>query len=287
MKYLFNFLKYNNAVPVILFVVLLGAGAAFAASPEFRQSVFPAAGVVSVPLAPKSVDASMLLGERLDNYDLALHIDSITEDAASYRVAYSYRTLEVVSEAWTEVRKAGNLNVPKKLLGNRDLGSYLSDQIGQVVDRELAYLREAQAAIREKSAPQEASEYASLVGKEIKGGKVSVAPGGSKDGFGGNSDQEAASAVVAAVHNDKTSTETLLSDKKIRDMIVQAVSDFLAVDTSMPDFGVKTTEPSEIDTPVPPTSNEDPLPLADVVAAGQAPEAAPEQAAAVNDDKAQ
>lgn len=234
MKSILNFLKYNNAVSFILFAILFVTGAVFASSPQLRQSVLAPKENVPVVTAPAKTDASKLLAENFKNYDLALRIDAIKEDAENYYVAYSYRTLEIRNGVWQEIRKISKMEIPKKLLGKRDLKTYLSEQIGQVIDREIAYLSESQAIIKTKSAPQKSSKYASLAGQEIDRDAPSendIA----EEKNSGNVEQKTAEAVAEIAADEQTASEALLSKEEIREMIVAAVAEFLAVDTSMPE----------------------------------------------------
>ena len=231
MKSLLNFIKYNNAFPIILVVVILGTGAAFAMGPDLRQSALDRIGKTSLPSAtPATTDTTKLLAENIDNFDLRLRIDTITEDEESYHVTYSYRTFEVAESAWKEVRKKGKMDIPKALLGKRDLKSYLAEQIGQVIDREIAYLGEAKAAIRTKAAPEKSAKYAALSGSEIgaaprTSAESSVAP---EESVSGESKPKHAET------GETTAPGITLTKEEINDMIVQAVSDFLAIDLTLP-----------------------------------------------------
>jgi hypothetical protein len=246
MKSLLEFIKYNNAFPIILSVVVFGTGAAFAASPELRQAVFSPARV-SAPVGEKEkpTDAKKLLSENLGKFDLDVRIDAVTEDATGYHAAYSYTTLEISGGAWKEVRKNGKMDIPKALLGKRDLKSYLVEQIGQVIDREIVYLSEVQSALKAKNAAEKSKEYASLSGTEIDEAARKEAE---KRSVSGSSVDEP--SAQSGTKNDAATPGITLTKEEINDMIVKAVSDFLAIDTSMPE---DITE-SPVETVVPDTS---------------------------------
>ncbi len=228
MRKFLDFIKYNNAFPIVLSVVILGTGAAFAASPELRQSVFAPSAGDSGPVIPKKTDAAKLLSTDIGDFDLALRIDSVTEDTTSYHAAYSYTTLEISGGAWKEVRKNGKMDIPKALLGKRDLKSYLIEQIGQVIDREIAYLSEAQEMIRTKAAPEKSKEYASLSGTEVDAEtRKSAEKGDSSGNITDEPDQR-------KEKTEETAPGITLTKEEINEMIVKAVSDFLAIDMSMP-----------------------------------------------------
>lgn len=229
MKSLLDFIKYNNAFPIILSVAILGTGAAFASSPELRQSVFPSSAENSVSSTPKKTDTAKLLSTDIGDFDLALRIDAVTEDTTSYHAAYSYTTLEISGGAWKEVRKNGKMDIPKTLLGKRDLKSYLVEQIGQVIDREIAYLSEAQEMVRTKAEPEKSKEYASLSGTEID---AETRKSAEKSGFTGKMSDE---PDPRKEKMEETAPGITLTKEELNEMIVKAVSDFLAIDTSMPE----------------------------------------------------
>jgi hypothetical protein len=229
MRKFLDFIKYNNAFPIVLSVVILGTGAAFAASPELRQSVFAPSAEDSASVTPKKTDAAKLLSTDIGDFDLALRIDAVTEDAASYHAAYSYTTLEISGGAWKEVRKNGKMDIPKALLGKRDLKSYLVEQIGQVIDREIAYLSEVQATIRTKSAPEKSKEYASLSGIEVD---AETRKSAEKSGSSGSMTDE---PDPQEEEKEEVAPGITLTKEELNDMIVKAVSDFLAIDMNMPE----------------------------------------------------
>ncbi len=252
MRSLIDFIKYNNAVPIILAVGVLGAGVAFAASPKLRQAVLPQTVAPAVPLQPKPTDTAKLRLKDLGTFDLDVRIDSLTEDTEGYFVAYSYTTLEVAGGEWQEVRKNGKMDIPKALLGKRDLKTYLVEQIGQVIDRELAYLKEAQTAATAAGASRSASRYASLAGTkidaaaraEVKENEEKNEKKNDEKSLKNKEDQEDSSETETSsddVGNRATVAGTTLTEEQIREIIVKAVSDFLAVDVSMPEPAV--TEP--------------------------------------------
>lgn len=252
MKSFLDFVKYNNAFPIILSVVILGTGAVFAASPELRQTVFPSAGKTSAPTAPKKTDASKLLSEDISDFDLRLRIDTVTEDTGNYHVAYSYTTFEVVDGAWKEVRKNAKMDIPKALLGKRDLKSYLVEQIGQVIDREVAYLSEAKAAVKTKPSVEKSKEYASLSGTEIDAEARKAAE---KSGSSPSVTDEPKPSTVNEETKAATTPGVTLTKEEVNEMIVKAVSDFLAIDTSMPE-PLPETLPTEEPTEKTPSSGE-------------------------------
>src|SRR3989344_9635324 len=78
MRKLFNFLQYNNAVPIALFVIFGATGATFAASPEVREAVLSAEQVV------QSVDNTYIVSADLASRDFGLVVTKIEEDEEYY-----------------------------------------------------------------------------------------------------------------------------------------------------------------------------------------------------------
>ena len=231
MKSFLDFIKYNNAFPITLAVVILGTGAAFAMGPDLRQSALNRKGKTPLPSAMSvTTDTKKLMAENIDNFDLRLRIDTITEDVESYHVIYSYRTFEVLDNTWREVQKKGKMDIPRALLGKRDLKSYLAEQIGQVIDREIAYLGEVKATIGTKSSSEKSVKYTALSGSEIsaapkKSVEAGVASGESVSDESKPKYTETGEVAVPGI---------TLTKEEINDMIVQAVSDFLAIDLTLP-----------------------------------------------------
>ncbi len=158
---LIRFLSYHNAVPVTLSLVLLGAGAAFAATPEVQDAVFQKESRVV------AIDNTYLVQKDLSNYSPRVSISAVTEDTDAYYVSYTLSTINVTDGVWKDVNEVKTMKVDKGVLGTTlDLGLYVTEQLRQVVDSQVAYLREAQA-IEQRQVSQKviATEYSGLVGK--------------------------------------------------------------------------------------------------------------------------
>ncbi len=156
-----HFLTYNNAVPIALSIVLLSAGAAFAASEEVQQAVYNSTDAVV------AVDNTYLTGKNLDAFTPRAEITAVTEDAETYYVSYTLTTIDVVDAVWQDVVLSKQMEVSKALLGEyTDLGVYVTEQLKQVVARQMDYLREVQA-IEQRQVSQKvvATTYGGLVGK--------------------------------------------------------------------------------------------------------------------------
>ena len=161
MKQIVHFVQYHNFFTIAVMVVFMGAGVSFAASPELRQ------GVLSQTETARSVDNSYVINTDFDNYDMGLKIQSVTEDAGIYYIDYTYNVVGVKDYMWQPVATAGSIKVSKKELSGRDLGLYVADQLGQMIDQQIAYLKEVQAKEKKNGVTQKvlAVEYSGLVGQ--------------------------------------------------------------------------------------------------------------------------
>lgn len=154
-----RFLSYNNAVPIVITLLLVGAGATFAATePE---------ALLSKTETIIAVDNTYLVSKDLNSYRPNIVIQSVTEDETSYFVTYLLTTIDVVDGVWRDVEKSRLLTVDKNVLGaTLDLGLFTTEQLKQVVDRELERLRGTQEIERKIVSPKIiAVEYGGLVGK--------------------------------------------------------------------------------------------------------------------------
>lgn len=257
MRSFLNFVKYNNTFPLLLVAVLLIGGAVFAANPEVRQALVagtPAALVTD--LTPLPAPNSTLLRETdISQFDFGFTINAVRQDEGAYSIDYFYRTLEVADNVWVPISHSKTLDVPKALLGQRDLGLYAADQIGQVMDRERAYLGEVQERLQSTDpATGGAKQYAGLVGKELT-------TAGELDGYepvvkppkvtatkkASNSNENNANSLTVELPGNGPVVQSLLSKVEIRDLIVQAVSDFLAIEAPAPAPVVPGTESTDAD----------------------------------------
>ena len=154
-----HFLQYHNAVPVALGVVFLGAGATFAATnPE---------AIYSAQQTVVSIDNTYIANKNISNYSPQVQIVGVTEDAENYYVAYRFMTIDIQNSVWQDVLKSETMTVSKADLGQyRDLGVYVTQQLKQIVDREIERLVSTQE-IERRSVTQKtvATAYGGLIGK--------------------------------------------------------------------------------------------------------------------------
>lgn len=154
-----HFFSYHNAVPIAVSIMLLGAGGVFAATnPE---------AIYSEEESVVSVDNTYIANKDFDAWTARITIGIVTEDEENYYVAYSLSTIDIVDGVWQDVTKDLTLKVAKGLLGEYgDLGLYVTKQLREVVDGELARLKETQKFERRTVTRKTiATEYNGLVGR--------------------------------------------------------------------------------------------------------------------------
>lgn len=167
-----NFIKYHNAFAIIFMIIFVGFSLSLAASPEFRENFISSEETV------RSVDNSGIIAADLENFDFGLQIKTVTEDAKNYYITYTYKTYAIQDYIWQEVEKEKILTVSKEALSNRDLGLYIAEELGEVIDYELAYLKEVQKSEKENGLTQKIAtiQYAGLIGRFLSP-KEKVFPG--------------------------------------------------------------------------------------------------------------
>jgi hypothetical protein len=136
---------------------------AFAASPDVRDAVYNSTSEVV------AVDNTYLVGMNLDSFSPVVQISAVTEDETHYYVSYTLNTIDVVDGVWRDTVKTRTMNVDKAFLGDRiDLGLYVTKQLAEVVDFEVAYLKEAQSLEKKNvSTKVIATAYGGLVGQML------------------------------------------------------------------------------------------------------------------------
>ena len=163
MRRVWDFIQYNNAIPIGLFILFGGTGAVFAASPQAQQAIYSSQDQV------QSVDNTYIVNANLANQNFGLQITSVTEDTDNYYVSYTYNTIDVVNYVWQEVAVNKGFTLSKKELGNQDLGLFVAKQLGQEITQQLAYLTQVQEKERTNGTTLKtvATVYSGLVGKML------------------------------------------------------------------------------------------------------------------------
>lgn len=162
-----HFIRYNNAFSIGFMALFLSVGGVFAASPDVRSAVADA--VIKEDTSVIATDNTYLLSVDLDTYVPAVLIADVTEDEEYYYVEYTLSTIDVEEKVWRDVEKSRVMQVSKGRLEGSDLGLYVTKQLKEVVDYELARLTETKV-IEERfgtSTKIVATAYSGLVGKYL------------------------------------------------------------------------------------------------------------------------
>ncbi len=251
MNRILNFLKYHNAVPITVSLVLLSFGSALAASPTVRSAVYDSTSHIV------AVDNTALLAADINAFQFNLKIDSVVEDDTSYHISYSYSTFAIVDGVWQVIPTSGVMDVSKKELVGSDLGLYVSKQIGQLLVQESTYLKEVQQIAKADGATPKkvAIEYSGLVGKffdsqeEVFQGYVPVIPAGSGPSSGSATGTPASESNAGQTSPNNSaaaaSTPAPLTETDIRAIVEQAIHDYLAQNppASQPTTSAPTASP--------------------------------------------
>ncbi len=175
-----QFIKYHNAFTIGLVLVFILGGSVLA-SDAVREAV-----IGSAIVERQGIDNSVLLDADLDNFDFMMQITAVSEDEQNYFVQYAYKTFSIKDNVWQEIARGDVLSVSKIALGNMDLGLYLKEELGEIIDNELAYLSEVKQNEKQekgKTFVQETTLYTGLIGmffdtktRELPGYALVVAP---------------------------------------------------------------------------------------------------------------
>lgn len=209
-----NFIKHNNAVPLIAMFLFMGTTATYAAtSPVVKDSI------LSTSQSVRSVDNTYLVAVNLDKFNAKMRVTQVIEDDNSYYITYAYTTIEAVDYVWKTIEKTGRMAVSKKELGTKDLGLYVADQLGQVVLQQVAYLKEVQNQERKKGATNRvvSTEYSGLVGQFLDS---------SEQTFPGYDPVK--SETLAATETPSPSPSSVNNESEISERIGDAVRKLLA-----------------------------------------------------------
>jgi hypothetical protein len=153
-----NFLKYNNTVPIVISLLLLSAGGAYAAAnPD---------AILSQQQEVTGVDNSYIVNKDLAAYTPTVEITNVIEDAESYTVEYRISTIDIDNYVWKDIMRQERMEVDKTALKGKDLGLYVTGQLKNIIDNQLAYLHDVQEKERKQvSRAVVSTTYGGLIGK--------------------------------------------------------------------------------------------------------------------------
>jgi hypothetical protein len=158
MQKILHFLSYHNAIPIALGILFLGSASAFAATnPEI---------ILKKEQSVVSIDNTYIANANLDAFTPSVQVTGVTEDSEYYYVTYQFSTIALEDYVWQDVTKQREMTVAKEFLGNnKDLGLYVTKQLGEVIDSEIIRLKETQEFERRNiTNKMVATAYSGLVG---------------------------------------------------------------------------------------------------------------------------
>jgi hypothetical protein len=184
-KKIIKFIKYNTMITAIIAVAFVAVASVMASSEDVKK-------MIGEEIVEKSgVDNTVLLAADLEEFDLKMEITNALEDEENFYIDYQYNTLAIKDNVWREVLKREQLMkreqliVSKASLDGGDLGLYLMEELGEIIDYQLAFLKEVQEKEEEKgmTVVLEKTEYTGLIGlvfdtktKELPGYEPVVKP---------------------------------------------------------------------------------------------------------------
>ncbi|MCK4891250.1 MAG: hypothetical protein KAS78_01145, partial [Candidatus Pacebacteria bacterium] len=190
-KKIINFIKYSNVFTIVALIAFVAIASAVASNDSIKKNI-----IGEEVVETQGVDNTLLLAEDLDNFDLEMKIIGVAEDSESsddlksinlgnYYVDYQYKTLAIQDDVWQAVLKEKHLVVSKEELQGEDLGLHVSEELGEIIDYEISFLKEVQENEKEKGQTlvQETTKYTGLIGlvldtktKELPGYEPVVKP---------------------------------------------------------------------------------------------------------------
>lgn len=233
-----HFIQYHNAVPIALGILMLGGGVTFAATnPET---------IYSAEQRVVSIDNTYLANKDLGNWTPQVRIGSVTEDEENYHVEYALSTIDLDGYAWKDVTKSETMAVSKADLGQyRDLGVYVTQQLRQIIDRELQRLKETQAIEKQNvTLATVSTAYSGLVGALLTDSTETL-PGYTPVVVGPSSSQTASAAGASggSSSSGQISGGTTGSSSEIGLQVLGNNPARIAVNTGYIDLGVALIDP--------------------------------------------
>ncbi len=223
--------------------MLLSFGTTLAASPEIRSDV--ADSLLSSQQTVQSIDNTYIVGKDLASYTPRVEIRAVTEDVDTYYVDYLLRTIDLKDSVWQDVEKEETLKVGKDALEGGSLGFYVTRELKQRVDREMALLVEVQG-IERKEVTQKtvAVTYSGLIGTFIDD-RTEVVPEyvpPPADSAGGVASQEEPHTGIQATGGAGAPQLQVLGNNPARLSFGEVYADLgvLVTDDSGADLGYKT-----------------------------------------------
>lgn len=161
MRKILDFIKYNNAMVLILAAIFLFFAGAFAQTEAGQEAI----GRKETRI--EGVDNTLLMAADLDKMEMDFKIEKVEEDDKMYYATYTFLDLDKINNAWQYQLKEKTRKVSKKLEG--DLGEYLLKEFHQQYEARVKDLKEEKVKAEKNGEEKriEITEYSGLVGKTL------------------------------------------------------------------------------------------------------------------------
>ncbi|MFT7507308.1 MAG: hypothetical protein ACI92I_000451 [Acidimicrobiales bacterium] len=161
----YHFVLYNNTFTLIIAFLILSGGTALAANEDLRKEVV--SSIISSESKTSSVNNSFILRADLDNFEPAVQIVNITEDAGFYYITYELTTIDLVQGTWKETILVEDMTLEKDQVGEQDLGLFLAEEFSELVASKKLYLKEVQIFEQEIGNQEKViiTKYSGLIGR--------------------------------------------------------------------------------------------------------------------------
>ncbi|MFC1729753.1 immunoglobulin-like domain-containing protein [candidate division KSB1 bacterium] len=160
-----HFIKYHNSLPIAISLIVAGSGAALAATNDTVREQ-----IIAEEVVVRSVDNAHVIATDLEVFNPELQITAVEEDGEFYYVSFQYNTISIDDYIWKDEVAKDSLAVSKASLGERDLGNYVAEQLGETVESKMSYLKEVQGIEKSKGSTKKVATvtYSGLVGKFLE-----------------------------------------------------------------------------------------------------------------------
>lgn len=156
-----HFIKYNNAVILIVLAIFVLGSGVFASTETGQEFI----GEKAVTI--EGEDNTLLLEADLDSFDMDFKIEKIERDDFYYYVTYTFLDLVKKEGVWQyemqeKIRKVSTLV-------RKDLGVFLSEELAEQYEARIKDLKKQQRKNKEDGAQvkTEVSEYSGLIGQTL------------------------------------------------------------------------------------------------------------------------
>lgn len=153
-----HFIKYNNAMVIILALILVLGGGALAAGPE---------NIGQKQTSVQGVDNTALLAVDLAAFNMDFKIENVQQDERYYYVTYSFLDLVILDSAWQYQLSQKTQKVSKKI--KQDIGEYMAKFMAKHYEARVRELKQEknQAESQGLEKRVEVTEYSGLIGRTL------------------------------------------------------------------------------------------------------------------------